>query len=389
MKKIISLILVALTVFACFAAAAQEETKSVSPVQSALAEAEKMTWDQLLAKAKEEIGDNELSVYAISTRLDVDTFTKATGIKTKTTVLGTGELYTKFETELEAGVYGADVISTSDSYEMGNCMELGYVENFIPDALKSVIAPENQNPLVATTWNNVIFYNNGNGQLKNYVYNMWQLADPQYKGILMQSPLVNTAFFAWVIEMTKPEWDARIRTAYKNYYGKDWVASEKFAYPAYEWFYGLMMNSTFEAKGGTIYNNTLSGKPGSIGFVAFSKWRSGEIETLTVCAAEGIDGVAGALSPTYMEVASNAKYPYAAALYIWYLNSVEGYGEYYGNDPGGYSSNSQVQISETALSRGDQSLDFWMQSLPAEDPAYVAERYPEVYTMISQWVAEK
>lgn len=390
MKRIIAVLLVMSIAFACFAnAAAEEKTQNEqTPVQAALKAAESMGWDELLAKAKEEIGDNEFQIYAVSTRLDVDTFTKKTGIKTKTTVLGTADLYTKFETEMESGVYGADILVTLDAYNMGEIMEQGYVENYVPDAYKNVLPADEQYPLNVQYINIVFFYNNDHGNLKNHITNMWQLADPAYKGIIGQNPL-SAGLTGWVIEMTKPEWDAKIRAAYKSYYGKDWQASDKFAYPAYEFVYGLIKNSVFESKGGTIYNNTINGRPGTIGMVAFSKWREGDIDTLTVCGVEGIEGVGGILQKTFLATAANAKYPYTAALFINYLLSEEGYAAYYGTNPGGYSSNPQIVPSETAVSRGDKPIGFWKEFCPGEDPTYIGTKYYEVYTLISQWVAEK
>ncbi len=390
MKKLLMTLLIVTLVFTCFANGANENKgKGLTAVQAALKEAESMTWDELLAKAKEEIGNNEFNIYAVSTRLDVDTFTQKTGIKTKTTVFGTADLYTKYTTEAEAGVYGADLLVTLDAYEMGNLMEEGFVENFVPNEFKTILPEEEQMPLNIQYVSFAFFYNNDHGNLKNYVTNMWQFADPKYKGIIMQNPLTNTAFINNIIEMTKPEWEAKIKKAYKDYYGKEWAASEKFSAPAYEWVYGLIQNGVFEAKGGTIYNNTISGKPGTIGMVAFSKWRDGDISTLTVCPFDSINGVGGTLSKTFAVTSANAKYPYTSALFIYYLLTEEGYAAYYGGDPGGYSSNPNVVPSSTALARGDKPIDVWKISSPGEDPAYVAAHYNEFYTQIAQWVAEK
>ena len=390
MKKVLAVILVLCIAFTCFANAASEQktSKEQTPVQAALEKAKSMGWDELLAKAKEEIGDNEFSIYAISTRLDVDTFTQKTGIKTKTTVLGSSDLYTKFETEAEAGVYGADILVATSGYNMGEVLEAGYIENYVPDAYKNILPADEQTPLNVQYYNIVFFYNNGHGELKNYITNMWQIGDPEYGNVIMSNP-VAAGMTSWVIEMTKPEWEAKIKDAYKSYYGKEWQPSEKFPYATYEWIYRLIQNSVFEAKGGTIYNNTINGRPGTIGMVAFSKWRSGDIDTLTVCSVEGIEGVGGLLAKTYLTVAANAKYPYTAALFINYLLSEEGYAAYYGKDPGGYSSNPQIVPSETAKERGDISITFWKDTCPTEDPEYISKMYYEVYPLLSQWVAEK
>ena len=50
-------------------------------VQSVIAEAASISWDELLAKAKAEIGDNELHVYGTTSRVNEETFTEKTGIK--------------------------------------------------------------------------------------------------------------------------------------------------------------------------------------------------------------------------------------------------------------------------------------------------------------------
>ena len=109
MKRTLAVLLVLGVVFACFAGGSAEAPKQESSVQAAIKDAQTLTWDQLLAKAKAEIGDNELSIYSNSSRLNETTFTEKTGIKVKADQPDDTQVYEKMEAEIGNGLYGADV----------------------------------------------------------------------------------------------------------------------------------------------------------------------------------------------------------------------------------------------------------------------------------------
>ena len=97
MKKVTA-ILIALTLVLTMmlSSAAFAETD----VQKAIAEAASMSWDDLLAKAKAEIGDNKLMIYSNTSRVKEDTFTEKTGIAIETQNPNDSQVYEMLEQEV-------------------------------------------------------------------------------------------------------------------------------------------------------------------------------------------------------------------------------------------------------------------------------------------------
>ena len=77
MKKIAALLL---ALVMCVSVLLPVSALAETDVQKAIAEAATMSWDELLAKAKEEIGDNQLVIWSNTSRVKEDTFTAKTGI---------------------------------------------------------------------------------------------------------------------------------------------------------------------------------------------------------------------------------------------------------------------------------------------------------------------
>ena len=390
MKKVLAILLVLGVVFACFAGGAAEAPKQESNVQAAIRDAQTLTWDQLLAKAKAEIGDNELSIYSNSSRLNETTFTEKTGIKVKADQPDDTQVYEKMEAEIGNGLYGADVYALQDSYMLMNfAIANGYLENFIPMEYKGSMDASATDPLVICYFSRLFIYNNGKGNLKNLITNIWQVTEPEFKGIEMKSPLLEKGSMNFLITVTSPEWQEKLAKAYKSYYGKDWVNDGKFENISYEWIYKFINNCTFINKDSTIAKDIASGAEGSVGFFVYSKLRSVDYTTLAVSATEGVEGFSGLVYPFYGMVAANAKYPYTACLYLTYLMSSEGYNAIFGKDMGTYSTNKTTKISDNAKDAGDRELDFWLGTTVVEDRDYIPTVYAQAYTKIAEWCASK
>ena len=194
MKRTLAVLLVLGVVFACFAGGSAEAPKQESSVQAAIRDAQTLTWDQLLAKAKAEIGDNELSIYSNSSRLNEATFTEKTGIKVKADQPDDTQIYEKMEAEIGNGLYGADVYALQDSYMLMNfAIANGYLENYVPLDYKGSMDASATDPLVICYLSRLFIYNNGKGNLKNLITNVWQVTEPEFKGIEMKSPLLEKA----------------------------------------------------------------------------------------------------------------------------------------------------------------------------------------------------
>lgn len=389
MKKLLSFLLMIAVVFVCFANGKVEAVGDETPVQTAIRNAAGMSWDDLLEKAKAEIGDNELLILASTSRFDEKTFTEKTGIKVKATNLDPSSIFEKVDNEIGNGVYSCDIITATDSYNMDYALENGWAENFIPDAYAGYLAENEKKPLVLEYYNRVYMYNNDNGTLSNRITNVWQFVEPELKNFEIKNPLMELGTMYWLITLTSEENQSKLAEAYRNFYGKEWVNDGTYKNISYQWIHGFLKNATFNNKDSGIVKNLGSAQPGAVGVAVFSKFRSGNVASIGVSAFEGVDGFAGFLFPLSMTVAFNAKYPYAACLYVNYCLSEEGFMNIFGKDMGGYSINPNAKLSEKAIESGDRDLSFWKECLIVEDLDYIKSVYAEAYTQISQWCADK
>ena len=80
-------------------------------------EAEGLTYEELLAKAREEVGDNTIQVFGNSSQLQkaLTKFQEETGIKVNNTKLGDADLYNQLGTAFQANKYVACLLYTSDA----------------------------------------------------------------------------------------------------------------------------------------------------------------------------------------------------------------------------------------------------------------------------------
>lgn len=387
MKKLLSILVVLLLAFACFAKGTEEVAQELTPVQKALKDAATLSWDELVAKAKAEIGDNELILISNTSEFDEPGFTAKTGIKVKRDALDSGLIVSKLATDVGAGAYCGDVAITGDSVGVLGLLDEGLVENFIPAAVSDKLIEEAKYPYTSMYSSRLFGYNNGNGTIENRLYNIWQLTEPEFKGFEMKNPLTTTQTLSWFITLTSEHWQNEIAKAYKSYYGKDWVNTGKFKNISYEWVYKIIQNITLGTKDGTIVTNLENGKAGSLGMAVYSKLGKGK--GITVSAFEGVEGFAGYLYPQATIIASNTKYPYAAACYISYIASEEGFNNCFGGVTGVYSTNPDVELNPVQVKAGDKTFNFWKDYLVVEDSSYVDTVYAEAFTIMSQWLAEK
>ena len=326
----------------------------------------------------------------ISASRKEDTFTAKTGIGIDTQNPNDSQIYEMLEQEVGNNVYGADVVLLQDCFMLTNfAIASGWLENYVPEEYKANILESDQNPLVAVYLNRLFFYNDGGNKEAKLFKNVWQFADPEFKGTEFKNPMDEKSSMNFLISLTSEKWQARMAEAYKSYYGKDWESTGEFANISYEWIYKFLMNCTFVSKDSTIASDIASGAAGSSGLFVFSKLRSVDASNITVCANDGIEGFAGLMYPIYAQIAANAKYPYAACLYINYLLSEEGYNNIFGSQMGTYSVNNSIGIGENAKSYGDQPLTFWQDCLVFEDAEHVQNVYFEVFDQIQQWCASK
>jgi len=384
--------------------------KEKSQTEKIVEEAMTMTYDELVAKAKEEVGEGTVQTYGNSSQLAkaLEAFTEATGIKTNNTKKGDSETYTELGQAFSSGTYVADMVLLQDGNKLQNEMlNYDYVVNYVPKDEKGNIASDDQEPLAAVYLNKVFMYNNTDydgtnaetatrGALTNYLTNVWQLAGTSedaghISNTSFKTPSAENVNMNFLVMLTSDEWVGKLEAAYKAYYGKDYVKEDKYENIGYKWIAEFLTNCQFHSSDGTACKDTAKGIGGSMALVNLNKNKDCTEEgvgaqdkaNLTYPAMEKGDdllGFGGFCYKMYAMVADNAKYPYAACAIINYLLSAEGFGAAWGAKDGYYSANSTAAIAST-----DRELSWWKDRLVIEDPSYVAKNYRDVFTFVQQY----
>lgn len=381
MKKLLSLALALLMLMSALPALAS--------VQDIAKEAEQLTHEQLVEKAKAEEG--VFIAYGNTSRITtaLESFCALYDIKAEGNNLKDGEIYTKLEAEAKSKSKGADMVMIQDSATLkDHIAHGGFLVNFLPSSVKDQVSEEDQNPLVHQFTNKVFIWNN-KGDKVPAITNVWQLTEEQFKGnILFKNPeneLVNMNF---LVMLTSPEWSDKLAAAYKALYGKD-IDLGDYPNAGYKWIAEFLSNCSFGSSDTKIAEEVSQDEAaGKLGLFVLSKLRSSSVHTdnLTVgqyVASETgtpLEPFAGFMYPIYAMVTANANRPYTAMLFIEYLMSQEGFAPW-GKSIGAYSGNSAIPSKE-----GDLSLDVWKKTLVTEDPDYILDHSAEVYDFVIKYI---
>ncbi|MCI2111147.1 MAG: hypothetical protein LKK13_02270 [Bacilli bacterium] len=399
--------LVALTVSGCGG------TTDSDAIKAAIAECEGLSYSEILAKAQEEVGDNTMEVYGNSSNfaLALAKFTEDTGIKVNNNKLGDAAMYEKLTYTIGNGKYVADMTLIQDGNKLQTQMlNPGYLYSYTPKDYKDKLAKEDLNPTGAVYLNKVFMYNNTNydgtnqstavtGAVTNKLTNVWQLAgtsaDANHIAGCSFKPgsqeNVNLNFLAM---LTSDEWCTKLATAYKDFYGTDYVAEEAYANIGYKWIGEFLQNvkdsNSWHSSDGTSVKDTAAGLSGNMDYANYNKLKDctetgigyKDTANLTICDFEGdgVDGFGGFLYKMYTLIPKNAKYPYAACALINYILSTEGFGAAWGGYVGYYSTN-----PDNAIASGDKALNWWKGNCVIEDPEYVSNVYLDVYDYVTSF----
>lgn len=391
MKRILSILLALSLCFAMTSMASAE-----THVEKALAEAATLTWDELLAKAKEEIGDNTLNGYGNASAEFCDNFTALTGIKTEYTLLNDVPLYVRLDAELGSDTYGADFVLIQDSYSLQTTMlDFDYLLNYFPDYLKDAVGEDDQNPAVVLYLNKLFVYNNTDGRT-DYLKNVWQLAgseeDPAHiSGCSFKPSSTEQVNMNFLVMLTTDEWCEKLASAYESYYGKAWENDGTYKNIGYKWIAEFLKSNASHSSDGSVMKSVASSTVGGTMCLAnYCKFKSLSVEdqgigtesraNVQVAAYEGVEGFAGFMFPMYAQICYNAKYPYTAALMVNYMLSTDCFDEAWGGKPGYYSANVNAGYAAEA---NDQPLSYWKDCCVNEDPVQIAQNYTSVFKFIS------
>lgn len=404
MKKIVPLVLAACTILTGCNRGGTGGNSNLK--NETIIAAEGMTYDELLAKAKEEVGNGTVSVYGNSSQLEkaLKKFTEETGIKVSNTKEGDADIYNHLSTAFQSNTYIADMVLLQDGNMLqSEMLDPGYLLNFIPKEASGTIADDDTVPMAAVYLNKIFMYNNFNAEgtehsLKNYITNVWQLAgtaadkghiaNPSFK-----TPTTENVNMNFLVMLTSDAYVAKLKTAYKNFYGKDYVEEKAYKNIGYKWVAEFLKNSQAHSSDGTACKDVAKAKGGTIALVNYNKikdlkgddvYGAENVNNLSFPSLElgdkKVNGFGGFCYKMYSMVAANAKYPYAACALVSYITSKAGFENAWGAKAGYYSTNSTTKIASN-----DKEIAWWKERLVVEDPEVVAANYEDVSMFVKQY----
>ena len=369
----------ALAMAGCGGGDKKDTAKGAAPAENKIVQVKGEKEADLVPQAKKE---GKLKVYSITSRVSKAgaAFEKKYGIKVEATDMKDFELIDKISTEVKAKAEGADMVIAQDSGRVyGELLSTGYLQNYVPADLVSVIPEANRSPLVFAYMNKVLLYNNENGKPAP-ITNLWQLTDPKNKGkFFFKSPLQEGINANFLTMLTKPEVAEQLAKAYEDLYHKKLETKEKNA--GYAWIKGAFQNGLVMGSSDTSMTEALGIKGQnitSVGMLNYSKVRYAVKKNLAVAAADKVAPFSGFYYPEYALLVKDAKHPAAAKLFIQFLLSEEGF-KYWQDDMGTYSGNTTLKPAQ-----GDKTLAEWQKIMVGDDPRYIFEHRAEVEEFISK-----
>ena len=373
MKKLMLVsMLLAIVVLGAFAAGTKESAPAATQVEKVL------TQDELIAAAKAE---GKVVVYSITSRISgaAAEFEKKYGIKVEASNLKDGELIEKVTREVGGNIQGADFVICQDSGRVyGQLIATGYLVNYIPPSMASVIPLAYQNPLNFQLINKVFIFNSEKTQ-QPVIQNVWEVTEPQWKGLVQfkdpKSEGVNANFLTMI---TSPEWAAKLEKAYEQRYNKKLVLTTKNA--GYEWIKMFFRNGLVLGNSDTTISENIGikGQPKTtMGLFVYSKTRYDATKNLALQPMTEVVPFSGFIYPAFIMMTKNAKNTHAAKLFIEYLLTAEGF-KPWSKDVGSYSSNPTIPINE-----GDHPVSFWASRLVHEDPQFLFENRAAVEEFVN------
>lgn len=393
-QRIFALALALVMVVGVFALVACQPTTGDNGIADLIAAGEKMTTEELIAKAKEEKGD--FVAYGNSSRIVdamegfVAKYGAELGLDTKTNA--------KADKQSDSAIYqliaqeagsannskGASMVLVQDGATLSTYLKATtFFDNFIPKKYAESIGDTDKTPLVHQYINKLFIWNNTGDNVPKFT-NVWELTDAKYSGkIFFKSPNLEQVNMNFLIMLTKEEWAQKLADAYQTQFGKAITLDADCPNAGYQFIKDFLANCNFSIDSDTDIATDLSNptNSGKLGLFVLSKLRSSSViaDNLQVAAWEdkevAINPFAGFMYPLYCQMVTNGPRPYTAMLFIEYMMSEEGFEPW--ADMGSYSGNTTIKEVE-----GDSSLSFWKANLVVEDANYIAS----IKTTVSDFV---
>ncbi|MET0530833.1 MAG: ABC transporter substrate-binding protein, partial [Microvirga sp.] len=280
--------------------------------------------DALIEAAKKE---PPISVSSTTGKIvqQAEAFTKKYGVRAAGTKANAAAQLEMVIREAQAKNVQVDVLQISDvPAGVAQLLPKDFVESWLPPDLAKTVPAIYQNPLVITNEANVWAYNT---QIHSScpVKNIWELTEAKWKGkVALQDPLGKASYVDWFNQLAQHA-DDKVRSAYKEFYGKELKTDEDSATAA--WVKALAANGPLltDADEGAAQ---AVGAPGQkepfVGLVSSAKFRNNTDSGAKLGLCTGLQPFAGWMYPSLGLIAKGTDSPNAAKLFIHYLLTEEG-----------------------------------------------------------------
>lgn len=160
--------------------------------------------------------------------------------------------------------YVADYALVQDCRSFATYLEDGILHNYVPkDAASFGLKKEDQEPLRGI-WFNKVFWTNTNYEHVGGkpIENVWQFAGTSADAkhidqVSFQSPQGEAINLSFLVEAMAPANEARLKAAYKSYYGSDWAKSSKYDSIGKQWVEEFVRNvKIWHSSDGTCMKET-------------------------------------------------------------------------------------------------------------------------------------
>ena len=436
MKKIICLLMSILMVFSLTACSKDNggKEKELSNVQKIIAEAQKMTLEELAKKAIEEsngktfygVGNSSRGKTALPLFIQyLQTIDPSYNMTFEWQQPKNNKIFEQLTADglKEVGTFAMTLIQDGNQIE-SKMVQTGVLDTFIPKGwaeANNIDVAKYEGYLPLQTLNKIFEYNNVNSEKK--YDNCWDFVAEGEHGLFMgiDSEIVGKNF---LYMLTADKYAGYLKEAYdklsaeeKAYFepviksvesdAKDFGLGENGKY-ALAWIKLWVESYSEQTDDGPICNILVDkSATDQFGLLVYSKLRSVEesdsvsLNNVKVAAyQDGYEGIGGYAYCHYLFVTDNSPLPWTACAFIAYMvETVDGFSAW-GKDMGGYSSNPKVLAANeekyhhstggyvdgvnTYDAKNDRGYEWWINTgkLVVEDPVYCAK----VAFTVGSWI---
>jgi iron(III) transport system substrate-binding protein len=350
-----------------------------SPSSAAVTVDKDFSLDKLIAAAKKEgsvtVYDSSGDVTEVAKAFTAKYGIKATGVKSKV-----GDTLQKMTREAQAGNVTIDATFYEDGPSLvSQLLPQKVVETWVPADLAADLP--SQNPLVVLQKADVWVYNTKLFPGGCPVKNVWDLVSAKWRGkVSLQDPLGKPNLIQYFTQLTRAG-DAQLKSAYQDETGKPYAGSESDA--GKEWVKELAKNkpilTTADEDVAAAVASPNQTQP-RIGLMSVSKFRDIEDKGYPMATCATMKPWAGFEYPKYAAIATHAKHPNAAKLFVRFALTKEGILPE-AADGGGISGNSSVG----QLGDSPKGLSDWNSQLFVYDSKYLLDDARDAQDMQDFW----